>query len=293
MSPVILLFVDCVLVTLASVCGGKLSSLMRMTHLRTQLLMSGVGGLMLGIAFLHLLPHGTEVLGSSASGGMGALAGLIVMFLMIRLFHTHDHGASEDSHHCDRQHNHGHNHGHGHSGETKSISWLGMFFGLGLHTLVDGIALASSVLVDSQHGAWLGLAGLGTFLAVALHKPLDAFAITSVMSNQKWSQTAQNLANLAFSLACPIGAAAFYFGAINFSGGEAFLGWGLAISAGFFIGIAMADLLPEVAFHDHDRGKLTFAFLLGVAIAIGIENLPGHRHTHDSVQPMEHHSHSH
>jgi len=285
MSPVILLFVYCVLVTIASVCGGKLSSLMRMTHLRTQLLMSGVGGLMLGIAFLHLLPHGTEVLGSSASGGMGALAGLIVMFLMIRLFHTHDHGASEGSHHC--------NHEHGHNDDTKSISWLGLFFGLGLHTLVDGIALASSVLVDSQHGAWLGLAGLGTFLAVALHKPLDAFAITSVMSKQKWPQTAQNLANLAFSLACPIGAAAFYFGAISFSGGEAFLGWGLAISAGFFIGIAMADLLPEVAFHDHDRGKLTFAFLLGVAIAIGIENLPGHQHSHDSSQPMEHHDHRH
>ena len=285
MSPVVLLFVYCVLITLASVCGGKLSSLLRMTHLRTQLLMSGVGGLMLGIAMLHLLPHGAEVLGSSARGGMGALAGLIVMFLMIRLFHTHDHGATEDSHHCD--------HGHDHGGTPKSISWLGMFFGLGLHTLVDGIALASSVLVDSQHGAWLGLAGLGTFLAVALHKPLDAFAITSVMSKQKWSQTAQNLANLAFSLACPIGAAAFYFGAINFSGGDAFLGWGLAISAGFFIGIAMADLLPEVAFHDHDRGKLTFALLLGVAIAIGIENLPGHNHSHDSKQPTEHHNHNH
>ena len=298
MSPAILLFVYCVLITLASVCGGKLSSLMRMTHLRTQLLMSGVGGLMLGIAMLHLLPHGAEVLGSSASGGMGALAGLIVMFLMIRLFHTHDHGAAGDvpgdvaadvhHHHCDHGHNHGPDDGHGYGGAPKSISWLGMFFGLGLHTLVDGIALASSVLIDSQHGAWLGLAGLGTFLAVALHKPLDAFAITSVMSKQKWSPTAQNLANLAFSLACPIGAAAFYFGAINFSGGEAFLGWGLAISAGFFIGIALADLLPEVAFHDHDRGKLTFALLLGVAIAIVIENLPGHNHSHDSVQPMEH-----
>jgi len=82
------------------------------------------------------------------------------------------------------------------------------------------------------------------------------------MIKQKWSQTAQNLANLAFSLACPIGAAAFYFGAINFSGGEVFLGWGLAISAGFFIGIAMADLLP------------------------------GHNHSHDSKQPTEH-NHSH
>ena len=41
---------------------------------------------------------------------------------------------------------------------------------------------------------------------------------------------------------------------------------------------ALADLLPEVAFHDHDRGKLTATFLLGIAIAVGIENLPGHSH---------------
>ena len=292
MSPAVLLVVYCLLITAASVGGGKLSSLLRMTHLRTQLLMSGVGGLMLGIAMLHLLPHGSEVLGSSSKAGMGALVGLIVMFLLIRLFHTHDHGlpgdVSVDDH--DHQHSdHGHSHtSHSHSGDAKSISWLGLFFGLALHTLVDGIALASSVLVDAQHGAWLGLAGLGTFLAVALHKPLDAFAITSVMGKQKWSRSAQNFANIAFSLACPIGAAAFYFGATRFAGGDSFLGWGLAVSGGFFLGIAFADLLPEVAFHDHDRGKLTFALLLGVAIAVGIENLPGHHHATHTTQSLEH-----
>lgn len=49
-------------------------------------------------------------------------------------------------------------------------------------------------------------------------------------------------------------------------------------SAGFFICIAWADLLPEVALHDHDRGKLTAALLLGVSLAFAIENLPGHDH---------------
>lgn len=284
-----LLLVYCVLIIAASIMGGRLSTLLRMTHLRTQLLMSGVGGLMLGIALLHLMPHGVQVLGSSAKMGLGALAGLIVMFLMIRLFHTHDHSGPDNGHdHSTSGHDHGHSHDSDHShardAPKKSISWLGLFFGLALHTLVDGVALASSVLIDSQHGAWLGLAGLGTFLAVALHKPLDAFAITTVMNKQHWSRSAQNAANLAFSLACPIGAAAFYFGATQFAGGDQLLGWGLVVSAGFFIGIAMADLLPEVAFHDHDRGKLTFALLLGVAIAVGIENLPGHNHDHAPTQ---------
>jgi len=48
--------------------------------------------------------------------------------------------------------------------------------------VMDGVALGASVTADAGHGAWLGLAGLGTFLAVALHKPLDAFAIGSVMA---------------------------------------------------------------------------------------------------------------
>ena len=302
MSPTVLLIGYCILIVAASLAGGKLSSLLRMTHLRTQLLMSGVGGLMLGIALMHLLPHAGEVLKSHSQAGIGTLIGLTVMFLLIRLFHTHDHsvpvtesesaGAHEHAH-C--EHDHSHHHGHA---DAKGISWAGLFFGLLLHTLVDGVALASSVMADASHGAWLSLAGLGTFLAVLLHKPLDAFAITSVMQKQNWPKSAQNAANFAFSLACPVGALAFYFGATAFAPGSSVLGWGLAISAGFFIGIALADLLPEVAFHDHDRGILTTVFLLGIAIAVGIENLPGHSHNHEEPagesQKHEHdHSHDH
>jgi zinc and cadmium transporter len=285
MPPTALLIGYCLLVSVASLAGGKLSFFLRMTHLRTQLLMSGVGGLMIGIALLHLLPHGGVVLQSHSQAGAGVLIGLTVMFLLIRLFHTHDHAvpatdddtaveavsASADHAHC------GHSHAHN---DVKGISWKGLFFGLLLHTLVDGVALASSVLADAAHGAWLGLAGLGTFLTVVLHKPLDAFAITSVMNKQKWPKAAQNAANIAFSLACPAGALAFYFGATTLTTNSGLLGWGLVISAGFFIGIALADLLPEVAFHQHDRGKLTSAFLLGITIAVGIENLPGHHHGH-------------
>ena len=82
-----------------------------------------------------------------------------------------------------------------------------------------------------------------------------------------------------------------YLGATTILEGTGILGWGLAISAGFFICIALADLLPEVAFHDHDRVKLTIALLLGVVVAIGIENLPGHTHDHgpDGTSEHDHH----
>lgn len=287
MNLLSLLILYCALIMAASLFGGRISALIKMTHLRTQLLMSGVGGLMLGIALLHLLPHACEIIGPSRAGA-GALGGLTGMFLLIRLFHTHDHSGADGG--CD-SHSHDHSdHEHG-----RGIGWAGLFFGLLLHTIVDGVALAASAMAEIEHGAWLGLGGLGTFLAVALHKPLDAFAITSVMQRQHWSDRAQWIANGAFSLACPCGAFAFYFGVSEFVTGPGALGWGLALSAGFFIGIALADLLPEVAFHDHDRGKLTAVFLLGVAIAIGIENLPGHDHSvgHGHATEHDHTGHDH
>ncbi|MCA9137137.1 MAG: ZIP family metal transporter [Planctomycetales bacterium] len=317
MSPVSLLFVYCVFIFVASNTGGRLSDLIRMTHLRTQLLMSGVGGLMLGIAMLHLLPHAGEILKSSTKTGMGSLVGLIAMFLLIRLFHTHDHGARdsntaktrefpvvvadqeqrhrhEHAHQHEHQHEHhcdGHHHHHHHVSKPKRFGWAGVFFGLALHTLIDGVALASSVISDASHGSWMGLSGVGTFLVILLHIPLDSFAITSVMSKQGWSSHAQRMASMLFSLACPLGAFLMYLGATTILEGTEILGWGLAISAGFFVCIALADLLPEVAFHDHDRVKLTIALLLGVFVAICIENLPGHTHDHgpDDVADHDHH----
>lgn len=298
MYAFLLLSIYCSLIFAASMLGGRVSTLLRMTHLRTQLMVSGVGGLMLGIAMLHLLPHAVESLGSASRAGSAALVGLAVMFLLIRWFHTHDHAVVDttqthvgegSSHH----HNGPHVCDHEAGNSAVGIGWTGLFFGLLLHTLVDGVALASSVIAECEHGAWLGLGGLGTFLAVFLHKPLDAFAITSVMNRQNWSKASQLWVNLVYSLACPIGAMAFYFGVSRILTHTDVLGWGLAVSAGFFIGIALADLLPEVEFHDHDRGKLTTAFLLGIGIAVVVENLPGHDHSMLSNQPAIHDQHAH
>ena len=328
MEQTVLLLVYSVLIVLSSLGGGALSKAITMTHLRTQLLMSAVGGLMIGIALMHLLPEAIHTVGSPNRVGAFTLAGLISMFLVIRLFHTHDHGAVEHAAmedavaehadvetgfstnqtpwpdgsehaalagvagvavaamkrghvearpHCDHEHP-GPCHTHEH--HSKSLGWAGLFFGMALHTVIDGVALAASVLAATPHQAWLGLAGLGTFLAIVLHKPLDAFAVTSVMKRQGWSDAAQRRASAAFSVCCPVGALVFYAGVSSLSDSSTVVGLALAVAAGFFICIALADLLPEVAFHDHDRGKLTAALLLGVAVAVAIENLPGHTHEH-------------
>ena len=57
MQPGVLIAVYCALIVVASLAGGWLPSVMRLTHLRMQIMMSLVSGMMIGVAVLHLLPH--------------------------------------------------------------------------------------------------------------------------------------------------------------------------------------------------------------------------------------------
>ena len=265
-SPTQLLIVYCLGIAGFSLMGGLLPGWIKMTHTRTQLVMSLVSGLMLGVAFYHLLPHSAAMLGGSH--GIDAavwwlMVGLVVMLLLLRVFHFHQHDfTSEDL----AQHDH-HRHGK-HESPVHGLSWLGLGLGLAVHTLIDGVALGAVMLAGSFES---GLIGIGVFLAILLHKPLDAMSIVTVMEAGGWSRNARTGVNLVFALMCPLGALLFFFGADALAGSSNYLvAAALAFSAGAFICIALSDLLPEVHFHSHDRTKLTLAFLLGLVLAYGI-----------------------
>jgi zinc and cadmium transporter len=157
---------------------------------------------------------------------------------------------------------------------------MGVFFGLAVHTLIDGMALAASVRAEAAHGDSLGVHGLGTFLAILLHKPLDAVSITSLMAAGGWSTRWRNVVNAGFALMCPLGAALLVLGADRLAGDASLVvGCALAFSAGVFLCISLGDLLPEVEFHSHDRLKLSLALLLGIALAWAIGWIePSHVH---------------
>src|SRR5258708_39341135 len=94
----ILLTLYCICVIAASLLGGALPGWIKLTHRRMQLVMSFVGGLMLGVALLHLLPHALAHQGSIDSVVGWTLGGLLTMFLLIRVFHVHahEHGDTSD-----------------------------------------------------------------------------------------------------------------------------------------------------------------------------------------------------
>ncbi|MFN0052806.1 MAG: ZIP family metal transporter [Planctomycetales bacterium] len=292
MQPAQLVVVYCVFVAAASLAGGKLPTLIRLTHARMQLLVSFVGGLMLGVGLFHMLPHAAIELQSLDAVVLWTMAGLLTTFFLIRAFHFHQHGSAEQhdvhdprpvaEHDCG--HDHDHDHDQAHAGPPKHrLSWVGIGIGLGIHTLIDGAALAASVDAESHGNSQSLILGLGTFLAVMAHKPLDAMSITSLMAAGGWSRSAQRLVNGCYALMCPLGAALFWLGIRRLGGSPPMVvGGALGFAAGVFLCISLADLLPEVQFHTHDRLKLSAALLLGVALAWGIRYLEP-RHAHPAV----------
>jgi zinc and cadmium transporter len=309
----------CVLIVLASLCGGYLPSLIRLDHNRMQTMISFVGGLMLGIGVFHMLPHALHETGDIDFVAAWMMIGLLVMFFLLRTFHFHQHDlvveddvvqpaqlASEEaavpqdepSAHGDHHHHHpahacdhSHNHAHAHH-----LSWVGIAVGLSLHTLIDGLALGAAIEADSRHEVALSLFGFGIFLAILLHKPLDAMSITSLMSAGGWSKSARNLVNLGFSLMCPLGAVAFMLGVNQLDENQHYVvGGALAASGGVFICIALSDLLPEMEFHSHNRLRLSTSLVLGVLLAWAIGFLePEHAHHSPASSPATHsHTHEH
>ena len=71
-SPTLLLLFYCAAVAGFSLVGGLLPNWVKMTHTRTQLVMSFVSGLMLGVALFHLFPHSVIMVGGAGAVGCEA-----------------------------------------------------------------------------------------------------------------------------------------------------------------------------------------------------------------------------
>jgi zinc and cadmium transporter len=292
MWPLLLLAIYSGLIVLASLAGGWIPLLVRLTHTRLQIAISFVAGLMLGVGLLHLLPHAWQQLRSIDRAAGWLMGGFLAMFFIQRFFHFHHHDVPDETEEAAHSpepihHEHEHPHEHPHHGHTlaeqsaRRLSWTGAALGLTLHTLTDGVALAASVRVEADVPQAGALLGLGTFLVIILHKPFDAMAIGTLMAAGGWSRISRHLVNGLFALAIPVGVTLFDLVASQVAGpSEQFLGSALAFAAGSFLCISTSDLLPELQFHAHDRWKLSFALMagLGLSALIGRFETSGHDH---------------
>jgi zinc and cadmium transporter len=293
----------CFAALLVSLAGGTCSAWFRLTHTRLQIALSFVAGLMLGIALLHMIPHAAAETGSLDSVVKWALVGFLTLFFLQRVFHYHSHdtpgqkataactaGHSHGHSHHEDSHSHGHGHGHDEHHEhekpaIRPLTWLGTALGLGLHSLMDGVALAAAVAAGSDQSSWVGF---GAALAVILHKPFDAMAVMTLVEASGCKPKTRRLINISFALVTPLGALLFALGMGNMlMANEALLGAALAFCGGGFLCVAASDLLPELHFHSHDRVRLSIALLAGIgaALLIGVFEGDNHGHSHGPAEP--------
>lgn len=317
MSPYLLLLVYCAVLTALALLGGWLPARWNWNHVRIQLVMSFIAGFMLAVALIQLLPHAFGILNDGRTLGVTVLAGLLVMFFLIRIFDYHHHHFADTQHDglsCAHDHDHTHEvqplvalaglnakpvsdsrasdsrasdsratvngvagQGSGVSG-GNSYAWLGLLMGLGLHSIIEAVALAAALRAGMISDAAL-LKSLGIFLAIALHKPLDAMSIASVMTVGQWTPSERTWVNGVYAVSGPLAAVLAFFGFYWIPADTTLaLGFALAFSAGTFLCISLGDLLPELHFHSHDRGKLSVCLLAGVGLVVLLEWVPFFNH---------------
>jgi zinc and cadmium transporter len=200
-------------------------------------LTSFAAGTLLGTAFFDLLPEATEAGGEEVNIFLWTLVGILVFFLLERFIHHHGHG----KHHEDQ----------------KSVVPL-IIIGDALHNFIDGVAMAATFLVSIP-------LGIVTSLAVAAHEIPQEIGDFGLMLD-KGVKRNKVLAINFYSAMLAIAGAVLTYLARDFIQG--LLPIVLALTSGFFIYIAAANLIPEI--HLQEKQKIAFyetiMLLLGVVV---------------------------
>ncbi|MXZ55662.1 MAG: hypothetical protein F4227_09460 [Gammaproteobacteria bacterium] len=270
MSPYFKALLFSLPVVVASLVGGWLPTAKEFTHAITQVFLSFVSGFMIGIAVLHILPHGIDQIASvytESSVQLGALSmvcGIVLMFGTLRLLSFHDHEPVSTTYNAEG------------TARTGSATWIAVIAGMSVHTLFEGFAIGSILSIDyvaldlSTHTdvkVYSSTLALGVVFAIVVHKPFDALTVVGVTKYAGVEKKSLWLTNVLFALICPFAALiALFFLVEVLHDYEHIVGFLLAFVSGVFLCVALADLLPEAFRHQHDRLKIFIAFLCGLLL---------------------------
>lgn len=235
MSTLIYILVFSFLGSVVSLVGGilllfKENFAKKISHL----LAAFAGGALLGTAFFDLLP---EAVSEGGEGGvfLWTLIGVLTFFLIERFVHHHHHGDE--------------------SGEKKTIIPL-IIIGDIIHNFIDGVAMAGTFLISVP-------LGIVTSLAVAAHEIPQEIGDFGLMLHKGLSRKKVLLINFFSALTAMFGAVLTFIAKGSIEG---FLPPVLGLTSGFFIYIALANLIPEI----HSRENKKTAFWETILLFVGV-----------------------
>lgn len=176
-------------------------------------------GVLLGDAFLHLLPEAFEEVEEAGEVLLWTLAGILSLWLIERLLHRHhDHSAERIP-----------------SARKNPASYARInLLGDGMHNFLDGALIAGSYLTDP-------MLGIATTIAIAIHEVPQEISDIAVLVHGGYEKRRAVRLNVLCAAFCIPGALLTLLLA-DFMVWE--LGTLLAFNAGAFIYIATADLMP-------------------------------------------------
>lgn len=249
--------------SIASLIGGLvLLSKKELMGKISHYLYSFAAGVLLGTAFFDLLPEAFEELEHLLEAGavvdinifFWTFLGIIIFFLLVRFLHWFHH---HDAHFKDEH--------------SQTVSLI--IVGDTIHNFIDGVIIAAAFFVSIP-------LGVITAIAVAIHEIPQEIGDFAILVKKGLSKSKIININLLSAAAAIVGAV------LMFSLGEfveRLLPAFLALTAGFFIYIATADLIPEIHKEDNQKVAFTEAVLLligaftvyGLALILESLNLHG------------------
>lgn len=232
---------------LTSFAGGLFPLLFpRKNESHLKVLISFGAGLLLSMAFLHMIPESAEMIGKRF--GLWVLLGFGILYVMEKFVMVHA---------CEENGCHYHTIG------------LAAFAGLTIHGLIEGLALGSSAMATEL--------GPLVFIAIVIHKAPAGISLSSILSMAKKRKN-QILAFLfGISVSGPLGIWAAYALMKDAQYAEV-SGALLALSGGTFLYIGACDLLPELHHPEGNRYVRLLAFFLGIAVSVASGLILPHSH---------------
>ena len=247
MNAIVLAFVSVSAVSLVSLAGLLTLSMseMRIRRLATIFVSFAVGAL-LGDTFLHLVPEVfAEARGADALRASLLILGGILLFFVLEKLLRHHHGLLHRHHH--------------HEVITRPELAAVNVVGDAIHNYVDGLLIGASWLVSPA-------LGISTTIAVFLHEIPQELGDFGILIHSGLTVRQATLLNLASAAVAILGTmTAVLVGTIAHERVTALL---VPITAGGFVYIAAADLMPELQ-HDRGLGALvaqTALMSLGIAV---------------------------
>jgi len=202
-------------------------------------LISFAVGALLGDALLHLLPELAEEGGLTTGISLVVIAGILGLFVLEKFIHLH-HALGAPAH------------GHLHPVALTNL------LGDGIHNLVDGAIIAGAFLTNTR-------LGVATAAAVALHEIPQEIGDLGVLVHAGLRPKRALAYNFASALAALVGATITLAleGAVGGISRPM-----LALSAGAFIYIAGADLIPEL--HRATDWRVSLLQFFGVSAGFAV-----------------------